>query len=47
MVFVWVFRFKITDYGVLVTKLVTNRGRTGIASGTPAMVGTEFVVQFV
>lgn len=29
VVFVWVFRFKITDYGVIVTKLMTNCCSTG------------------
>lgn len=47
MVFVRVFRFKVTDYGVFVTKLVTNGGRTGTGTGTPTVVGTEFAVQFV
>ena len=48
VVFVWVFRFEITDYGVFVTKFVANGGVTGrIGTGTPVMVGTEFAVQFV
>lgn len=47
MVFVRVFRFKVTDYSVFVTKFVTNGGRTGTGTGTPTVVGTEFAVQFV
>lgn len=50
VVFVWVLRLEITDYGVFMTKFVTtNSGVTGCAgtSSTPAVVGTEFAVQFV
>lgn len=47
VVFVRVFCFKITDYSVFMTKFVTNGGRTGAGSGTPAMVGTEFALQVV
>lgn len=50
VVFVWVLRLEITDYGVFMSKFVTtNSGVTRCAgtAGTPAVVGTEFAVQFV
>uniref|UniRef100_A0A8D8L0H2 (northern house mosquito) hypothetical protein n=1 Tax=Culex pipiens TaxID=7175 RepID=A0A8D8L0H2_CULPI len=50
VVFVWVLRLEITDYGVFMTKFVTtNSGVTGCVgtASTPTVVGTEFAVQFV